>query len=56
MEKPDFVFKCKKCGHLLFTPNIEKLLVSDCPQCGEEAYMNWILKRRGDYAFEYPNE
>ena len=56
MEKPDIVFQCKKCGHLIFTPNVIKLLKTDCPRCGEEPYVNWILKRRGDYDLEYTSE
>jgi len=52
-QKPDFVFSCRKCGHLLFTPNVIKLLETDCPNCGEKSYANWILKRKGNYDEEY---
>ena len=53
MKNPDIVFQCKKCGHLIFTPNVIKLLETDCPQCGEEPYANWMLKREGHYEIEY---
>ena len=51
--KPDYVFCCKKCGHLLFIPKPKKILKPDCPDCGEEPYMNWILLRMGNYEEEY---
>ena len=53
--KKDFVFTCKKCGHLIFIMKIEKLLKTDCPSCGEEAEENWIFARMGNYEKEFPN-
>jgi len=57
MNKPDFVFSCSKCGHLLFTTKkvekVENLLKLDCPNCGEEPNENWILVRDGNYGKEY---
>lgn len=53
MDYPDYVFKCRKCGHLLFLEDVDKLLLKDCPECGEESYENWIFKRRGNYEEEY---
>jgi len=62
VNNPDIVFKCKKCGHLLFVDKnnlIEKTMVlikKDCPECGQEYYRNWILSREGNYAREYKKE
>lgn len=51
-------FKCRKCGHLvristklqsdkadvqLFLLKLSGMLDHDCPNCGEEAYENWLL-------------
>jgi DNA-directed RNA polymerase subunit RPC12/RpoP len=52
------VFKCRKCGYLMFIEDIgmskiKKLLKLDCPECGEESNENWILSRIGDYQEEY---
>ena len=51
MEK-DFIFKCKKCYHNVYIKRerIEKLLKTDCPQCGEEADELWILLGRGHFS------
>ncbi len=40
---------CKKCLHeISLTVNkIEILLKTDCPECGEEPYDNWILHSTG---------
>lgn len=60
-EKPDIVFKCKKCGHLLFVPkdNVANYLLymlgSECESCGEEGPI-WILEREGNYDEEYEEE
>lgn len=51
MEK-EFIFKCKKCYHNVYVERgkIEKLLKSDCPECGEEADELWILLGRGYFS------
>jgi len=40
-------FKCKKCGHEVYTEKVMKscrnLPKTDCPECGEEGYENWIV-------------
>jgi len=39
-------FKCKKCGHLVYTNEIKKfynLPEMECPECGEEGFENWIV-------------
>ena len=50
-EKPDWIFQCRKCGHLVYIlkDSIKKMLKIDCPDCGEEACENWILYGEGDY-------
>jgi len=55
MIKPDYVFNCRKCGHNLFVrkKKIAKLLKTDCPNCGEESYNNWILSRKGCFKREH---
>lgn len=44
------VFECRKCGHQLYMDayniwwkNFKELADRDCPECGEEGYVNWIL-------------
>lgn len=44
------VFECRKCGHQLYMDaynigwkHFKKLAERDCPQCGEDGYVNWIL-------------
>jgi DNA-directed RNA polymerase subunit M/transcription elongation factor TFIIS len=39
------IFLCRKCGHeiTLRPEQLEKLVQTDCPSCGEESYNNWIL-------------
>ena len=57
----DLVFRCEKCGHLLFISGtsqekIQKIATLDkfeCPNCGEERYENWLFVRTGDYEKEY---
>lgn len=50
-KKPDFIFECKKCGHLLYVPKVIdkliKLLKTDCNECGEEPC--WIICGEGDF-------
>lgn len=60
MSKPDFVFRCKKCGHLLFTDatkeGVLKLIDAECPMCGEEPDSwngLWVLIRDGNFKEEY---
>jgi DNA replicative helicase MCM subunit Mcm2 (Cdc46/Mcm family) len=45
----DFIFLCKKCGHNLYVERkkIHLVLKTDCPNCGEESYENWIFMGRG---------
>ena len=47
------VFICRKCEHNLYVEETENfaeklgdIAVSDCPNCGEEGYENWILSCR----------
>jgi len=54
----DIVFRCRKCGHLLFVSNFninkaEEISGMSCPKCGEEGYGNWVLLRIGNYEKEY---
>jgi len=55
MEKPEFIFKCRKCNHYIYVdkPKVAKLLKKDCPNCGEERYGLWILIGEGNYDKEY---
>ena len=52
----DIVFRCKKCGHLLYVCNfvdkVNDIAQLDCPECGEEGDI-WILIGTGDYDAEY---
>lgn len=58
-KKPDIVFTCSKCSHLLFVSKVRleerviKTMKMDCVNCGEEGYDNWILSREGNYQKEY---
>jgi transcription elongation factor Elf1 len=52
------VFQCRKCDHLLFVEKIsnkklKEIMNTDCPNCGEEGYGNWVLLRMGNYENEY---
>lgn len=51
MKKPDWIFKCYKCSHKVYVTkkDIAKMLKTDCPQCGEEAFENWIFIGEGDF-------
>lgn len=57
-EKPEFVFRCRKCGHLMYVPkenlkkNLLNMLKEACDECGEEGEI-WILEREGDYDKEW---
>jgi DNA-directed RNA polymerase subunit RPC12/RpoP len=57
--KKDLVFTCIKCQHLLFVSDwenekkINKILKTDCPECGEGPDELWILTRLGNYEKEY---
>lgn len=50
-KEKDFIFECKKCYHNIYVSRdkIQKLLKTDCPECGEEADELWILTGRGIY-------
>jgi len=52
IKKLDFFFRCYKCSHLLWVDkkDILKMLETDCPNCGEDAYQNWILYDEGNYS------
>lgn len=51
MEKPDWTFSCLKCGHVVYVDKtkVKKMMKLDCPECGEEAYENWVLCGEGDF-------
>ena len=55
----DLVFVCRKCGHQVYkeewsTEKGMKVMIKlDCPNCGEEAYENWILSRFGNFDKEH---
>lgn len=45
------VCQCRKCGHLLYITiddkifdDIKKIEKTDCPNCGEQGYENWVLR------------
>lgn len=49
---------CRKCEHSLYITkepqiNYNSITEIDCPKCGEEGYMNWILLGDGDYDKRY---
>jgi predicted SprT family Zn-dependent metalloprotease len=57
-DTEDLVFQCRKCEHLLYVSKekmdkIESLPEYDCPECGEEGYLNWILSHSGNYEKDY---
>lgn len=66
LDNQDIVFKCRKCGHLIFLIKqddvfkmrlkLDSLMKDECPDCGEEGYENWILFRMGNYLEEYGEE
>lgn len=44
------VLKCRKCGHELYIDanyfqikKFAKIPETDCPECGEEGYENWLM-------------
>ena len=57
----DLVFRCLKCGHILFitgtatekVKKISKLNKYECYNCGEEREENWVYVRTGDFDKEY---
>ena len=56
----DIVFKCRKCESLYFLEEgiisfdfLKSFAETDCPKCGEEGYLNWVLYRTGDYEKEF---
>lgn len=54
MNKHDYIFKCKKCEHILYVNKkelTEKLIHKEtcCPDCGEEFYENWIIIGEGNF-------
>ena len=58
---PDIVFKCYKCYHHLYISKkdllgkVIKLPETECPNCGEEGYENWIVLQEGNFKEAYPN-
>jgi Zn finger protein HypA/HybF involved in hydrogenase expression len=51
IKKPDCVFRCHKCEHEVYVSKkkVAKMLKLDCPECGEEAFENWILVGEGNF-------
>ena len=51
MENPDYIFECKKCTHNVYVSKkeVDNLLKTDCPECGEEAGGLWILIDECDF-------
>jgi len=55
--KKDLVVFCFKCEHRLYLTGNNKRLVelirelpeTDCPNCGEEGYRNWMVAGSGNY-------
>ncbi len=50
-KKKSLIFMCKKCMHELYVDHdkVKKLFKLDCPNCGEEADLLWILSGEGIY-------
>lgn len=48
-DKKDWIFECKKCQHNLYVSDekLNKLLDTECPECGEEPVSLWILIGKG---------
>jgi len=48
-KEKDWIFECYKCSHNLYvsTDKLNKLLKTECPECGEEPYRLWILTGKG---------
>lgn len=42
-----YIFECYKCNHTLYVDEkkLDKVLKTDCPNCGEQPDRNWILIR-----------
>ena len=57
MKNPDIIFQCRKCEHMIYVIGgaqltgevIARKLKTDCPNCGEESYENWVLIGSGDF-------
>jgi len=43
----DYVFECRKCGHQVYTDELDKIIDIDCPNCGEEFWGNFVFKGKG---------
>lgn len=54
-NKPDYIFTCSKCEHRVYVgkDRIQKMLKTDCPECGEECYELWILSGEGNFDKQY---
>jgi predicted RNA-binding Zn-ribbon protein involved in translation (DUF1610 family) len=55
MSAPDFILKCYKCSHNVYIEKdrVHEILKTDCPECGEESFENWILIGEGNYDKEF---
>ncbi len=52
MNKPDFIFICRKCEHNLYVDKkkfLKNCKLPECPVCGEEGFENWIFSNDGNY-------
>ena len=55
--KKELVFTCSKCGHNLYIKKLtEKLIETNCRNCGEEGFENWIFSGLGNFYIDFPNE
>ena len=43
----DYVFKCKKCGNVIYINIIQQIIGYDCPNCKEVFEENWIFMGMG---------
>jgi hypothetical protein len=55
MLAPEYIFSCKKCQHRIYVGKFKERKISqlpdyNCPNCGEEGYLNWISEGEGDFA------
>ncbi len=48
-EEESYIFECRKCGHRIYTDEVDKLIDQDCLNCGEEFYGNFIFIGKGVY-------
>lgn len=54
--KPDFIFQCRKCEHLLYVDKqkfLKNCELPDCLECGEEADENWVFIKEGNFDKEF---